>query len=197
MFRLDEIDIVKGLKNEDPNVIKYIYKNYYRMIFKMTKKFGYMVLEPEDIFQEGLTRTIINIRNNKYYAKSTIGTYLYSVCRNICLKEINKKKEINMEVEDSTVDNQLFDEFDFYQRLIELIDSLNQKCKKIIYIRFGLNENHKKSQPSYSSRNIRFEDIALNLEISADNARQRFKRCIEKIRSIAQDDKLLIEHLYN
>jgi len=197
MVRLNEIDLIAGLKNEDPHIIKYVYKKYYRMIHNMTKKFGYLVLQPEDVFQEGVTRTIINIRNNTYYAKSTYSTYLYSICKHICLKEINKKKEVNIEVEGYTTDNQSFDKFDFYQRLIELIDSLDQKCKKIIYIRFGLQDNEKKSLSTYLSRNIKFEDIALILDISAENARQRFKRCIDKIRLIALKDRVFIEHFYN
>ena len=194
MLGYNEKEILEGLKTEDPKIIRYLYKKYFQSIRKMTDRFSNIILEPEDVFQEGLTRTIINIRENKFKGKSTYYTYLFSVCRNICLKEIGKNNEIKMEYEDVPQSESSTDQFDLFNRLFELIGSIEENCRDIIRLRFGLADTKNPILGKGNQNELRFEEIAIKLGLKPDNARQRFKRCLDKLRKMAVNDKDIKEY---
>jgi len=171
--------LVEGILRNDTATIKQIYHGHFGKISSMVNNFKYINLEPDDVFQEGLTRAVINIRKGVFKGDSSFSTYLYSICRNICLKEYNRSKlhttseikEIKDEVED--------DHFDSIQMMLKLKEKLDDNCKAIIDLRFGIGNNGENF-----SAVTRFETIAAKLNISADNARQRFGRCFSKLKKL-------------
>jgi len=64
---------------------------------------------------------------------------------------------------------------------------LDKLCIEIIDLRMGLNS--KKSNDGYKS--LRFNEIAKLLNISHDNARQKFTRCLKKLKDFVMNDKIL------
>jgi RNA polymerase sigma factor (sigma-70 family) len=181
-----EKDLIEGIILNQDWAIREIYKTQYVAIKKMVYTFKNTTLEPEDIFQEGLTRAIMNIRNDKFNRHSTFSTYLNGICRNICLKQLHQKKNIPIP-EEQTPENQ---EEDLYYEMLSLINSikkrLNTNCSEIIDLRFNQNEQPDKSNPK--KKLTGFDEIAGRLNITSDNARQRFKRCLEQLR------KMVFEH---
>lgn len=174
--------LVDGIKKNDPDTIRSIYHEHYQSIKSMVNNFKYISLDPQDVFQEGLTIVVINVRKGSFKGDSNLSTYLYGICRNICLKEYNKKiktteiKDVEQEVEN--------DNFDVIKRMIEVKDLLDEKCKTIIDLRFGIgNEND-------TGRVNRFEKIAVELKITSDTARQRFSRCMIKLKQIMANDSV-------
>lgn len=183
----DDFYIIDGIRNNDSKVIKTIYKNEYGRIKSMALGFKNIRLDPEDIFQEGLTRAILNIRNEKYRGDSTFSTYLYGICRNLCLKEYNRKKPL---LTDSYIDikeSEEMDHFDLLKMISKTKQKLNEECRKILDLRFGLDGNIN------SEEGMRFEDIAIELDINTANARQRFKRCLDKIKALLSENSLFQE----
>jgi len=178
----DQDKIVEGILKNDPQTIKFIYREHFGKISSMVNNFRYISLEPQDVFQEGLTRAVINIRNGTFKGDSSFSTYLYGICRNLCLKEYNRSKllttneigDIKEEIED--------DYFDSIQLMLKLKDKLDDSCKKIINLRFGIGNDN--------SNITRFETIAAKLNISADNARQRFGRCFAKLKKLVVDNPM-------
>ena len=79
-------ELIKGIKINEDWAVGYVYKTQFKTIKKMVYSFRNTILEPEDIFQEGLTRIILNIRKGKFRGESSLSTYFNSICRNICLK---------------------------------------------------------------------------------------------------------------
>jgi len=63
---------------------------------------------------------------------------------------------------------------------------LNTNCREIIDLRFNQDEQSDKSNTR--KKLTGFEEIAGRLNITSDNARQRFKRCLEQLR------KMVFEH---
>lgn len=150
----------------------------------MVKGFKIISLVPDDIFQEGLTRAIINVRNKRFKGDSSFSTYLYGICRNLCLKEYNRQKPLtNKEMKDIG-DETGDDYFEELQMIITLKERLDEQCRKIIDLRFGLLPNEKNS--------TRFDAIARFLGIHADNARQRFRRCFAKLKTMVSQQKAFI-----
>ena len=176
-----EHDIIEGIINNDSRIISLIYKNDYERIKSMVTGFGNIGVTPEDIFQEGLTRAVINIRKGNFKGGSTFSTYLYGICRNLCLKAYNRQAPVSgMEIQDvkEEIQDDYFDELELIVKLKEMLD---EQCIKIIDLRFGITPT--------KDRSTRFEAIAGFLGISADNARQRFRRCFSKLKSIVHNNK--------
>lgn len=155
----------------------------------MVQGFRNIMLEPEDIFQEGLTRAILNVRNGNYKGDSTFSTYLYGICRNLCLKEYNRKKPLLTDSYQDLREEEEMDHFELLQMISKTKQKLSEECKKILDLRFGLGENID------SEEGMRFDDIATNLGINAANARQRFKRCLDKIKTLLYENPLFHELL--
>lgn len=172
--------VIDGILNNDQKVIKLIYKQQFDKIRSMVKNFHHLKLDAEDVFQEGLTRAIINVRKGSFKGGSAFSTYLFSICQNICLKEYHKNKkiqdiELKYLVEVPTEDN-----FDLLQIILTAKNSMDENCRKIIELRFGLNGKEE---------NTRFEKVAEVLGIKPNNARQRFGRCFAKFLELLQQNK--------
>ncbi len=193
--RLDYSDpeILDGIFRNENEVIKHIYKKYFTKIKQMVFTFKHTALYPEDIFQEGLTRAVINIREGKFRGESSFYTYLNSICRNICLKELNLMKGRNDELKEEVADANETN-FEAIVLLLEIRKRLNDGCREILDLRFDLNE--KEDEPQTAPTGCRsFEEIAGLLDLTAANARQRFKRCFDKLRELVMNEPDLNEYI--
>lgn len=182
-------DLLSGiLKNQDW-ALREIYKTQYNPIKRMVYAFRSTRLEPEDIFQEGLTRVILNIRAGKFRGDSSIATYLNSICRNICLKALSQPATATMPIENNPGSHEPGN--DSYYELLGFINKLKKQlgggCREIIDLRFNHQATNPEADPQVHGLSS-FDGIAKKLEITAENARQRFKRCLDRLR------KLVIEH---
>jgi RNA polymerase sigma factor (sigma-70 family) len=185
--KISDDDLIKGILNNDSKTIHQIYVENFEKIKVMVLNFNHIRFDPQDVFQEGLTRAILNVRKSTFKGESKFSTYLYSICRIICLKEYKDNKRYpsneNFELEEKDQDEDNY--FEILQQMIRIKNSLSKKCKEIIDLRFNL--NHSKNN---TNKIRRFENIAIQLGINPDNARQRFKRCLAKLRLLA------LENLY-
>jgi len=176
-------DIVAGILKNDNKTIVMVYKKYMNSIRKLVYGFNRLKLDAEDVFQEGLSRAIVNIRNNKFKGESSFHSYFYAICRNICLKEIKKTKgETDLKhipAEEDTSDK----EWELIQLVLELRNKIDQQCREIIDLRFNILHTYQGRE-----RLTPFEYIAEQLQIQADNARQRFRRCLGKLSEIIYKD---------
>ena len=182
--KFDEWKILSGILNNNDNMIRYIYKSYFPGIKSMVGSFHNLSLDAEDIFQEGLTRAVINVRDQKFNGTSSFYTYLTSICRNICLKELQRSgkkiEAINYTIENVEQDNY---QEELIDRMTAVKNKMDEACKQIIDLRFGLRKSDDlEIVNSDSIENMKFEEIARQLNIEADNARQRFRRCFEKFK---------------
>jgi RNA polymerase sigma factor (sigma-70 family) len=195
--KFSEEELLKGLEHGGGKIISFIYKRNMGAIRNMVKQYSIMVLGADDVIQEGLTRTIMNIRDKKFKGTSSIHTYLYSVCKNICLKEFEKSKMFyTASVGMDLIEEQQNDYYDLLQAVIKIKGQLEQKCVEIIDLRFSMPSVSTLNQIPKGQENptmMPFEEIALKLDILPDNARQRFKRCLEKLIMAVKKEKLIDE----
>ena len=176
-------DIVAGILKNDNKTIVMIYKKYMNSIRKLVYGFSKLKLDAEDVFQEGLSRAIVNIRNGKFKGESSFHSYFYAICRNICLKEINRMP-VETDVKDIPSGEDASDkEWELIQLVLELRNKIDQQCREIIDLRFNIHHKYQGSE-----RLTPFEYIAEQLQIQADNARQRFRRCLGKLTEIFYKD---------
>lgn len=186
--KFSEEKLVIGLERGDGKIISLIYKRNIAGIRNMVNQYSNMILDADDVIQDGLTRTIMNIRDKKFKGASSIHTYLYSICKNICLKEYQKSKIFYPAHSGiDLIDEPQQDYYDLLQAVLKIKEQLEQKCIEIIDLRFSLQKGNQQMMP--------FEEIAKKLDILSDNARQRFKRCLEKLIEAVKEEKL-VEDFY-
>jgi len=184
--KFSEEELLTGLEHGDGKIISFIYKRNLPAMRKMASQYPNMIFEAEDVLQEGMTRMIMNVRSGRFLGKSSIHSYLYSICRNICFKQYAGVTTVSMNdwvPELSEVNDP--DYFDLLQIVIDSKGKLDEKCIEIIDMRFQLND--KKASTSDDNKLMDFEHIAELIGIKADNARQRFSRCLEKLISTVKN----------
>ena len=182
--------MIDGIRNEDPKIIEMLYRKNFSRIKQMVRSFNFRHLEPMDIFQEGLTRAVLNVRNGKFNGTSTFSTYLYGICRFICLKEFNQPVKVVSLIDESgfqTSDNEDVD-YNLILRISSLRLKLEPPCREIIDLRFS-----PAADDENQNRLNDYEAIAKRLGIQADLARQRLKRCLDRLRNLAKNDPAILE----
>jgi hypothetical protein len=98
-----------------------------------------------------------------------------------------RNDEIKQEVADENETN-----FETIALLLEIRKRLNVGCREILDLRFDLNEQPDETQTVPSGCRS-FEEIAGLLDLTAANARQRFKRCFDKLRELVMNEPDLNE----
>ena len=192
--KFTESEILEGVKNNDDKMYRFIYKSYYPGIKSMVLGFHSLMLDADDIFQDGLVAASRNAMEDRFKGDSSFYTYLTSICRNMCYKQLEravKFRPANPNIEISEEPTADFEDLVF--RLTGLKNKMDEKCRQIIELRFGLKSGITgRDNLADSGSNMKFEDLAIVLNIEPDNARQRFKRCLEKLRETVFND-----HVWN
>lgn len=194
-----EARILDGIINQDDKMFRFIYKSYLPHIKSLVYEFHTLVLDADDIFQDGLAAAANNVMENRFHGDCSFKTYLSSICNNICLKQFERANKMKFVQSDPPEKDETEpDKEELIYRLTILKDKMDEKCRQIIDLRFGIadGDNEVNKMPG-SLSNVRFEEIAKVLDIEPDNARQRFKRCLEKLRETVFNDKNWNEILTN
>lgn len=173
-------ELIAGIQKNENKALRSLYKTEYNSIKKMVFAFHNVSLDPEDVFQEGLTRLIINLQSGRFRGDSSLSTYLNSICRNICLKKLSRQGTVSLETgipEPVQEEEHFYDLLEFVSRLKK---ELGENCRAVLDLRFRQSEQENNTQSI--NKLMGFDEIAVHLNISADNARQRFKRCLDQLK---------------
>lgn len=179
--RIKSLDpVISGILDNDQKVIRLIYKNQFDKIKNMVRNFHHLKLDAEDVFQEGLTRAILNVRNGIFKGDSSFSTYLYAICNNVCLKEYQKNRNLMPAEFIDLKEEMAEDNFELLTIILAVKNNMDENCRSIIELRFGLDGKEE---------NVRFEQIADRLGIKAANARKRFGRCFAKFMEMLRQNE--------
>jgi len=87
-------DILEGILKHDQYVLNFVYKKFFKEIrYYITKNNGNEE-DARDIFQEGLIVIYRQIKEEQLKLTCEFNTYLYSICRFMWLKHLNRKKVV-------------------------------------------------------------------------------------------------------
>ncbi|MEZ5105756.1 MAG: sigma-70 family RNA polymerase sigma factor [Draconibacterium sp.] len=130
MIGYSDEQILKGILRHDNLILQYIYKQYYYNINYFIKKNQGSEDDASDIFQEAIIIIYRKIKENDLiFEKSSFKNYLFSVCRLLWLKQLEKKR-----VEKEKLNDSLPFQEDLYD------DNLNEIIEK--NERYGLYQKH-------------------------------------------------------
>lgn len=130
MIVYSDEQILKGILRHDNLILQYIYKQYYYKINYFIKKNQGSEDDASDVFQEAIIVIYRKLKENDLiFEKSSFAGYLFSVCRFLWLKQLEKRRIERERLNDSLP----FQEDLYDENLVELIDK-NE--------RYGLYQKH-------------------------------------------------------
>jgi len=94
MIHYSDEAILEGLRLRSDYIINFTYKEFFPLIKFLVTGNGGEVEDAEDIFQDGIVTLYNKINTNQLVLNSSFKTYIYSVCRNLWLQKLNKRKAV-------------------------------------------------------------------------------------------------------
>jgi RNA polymerase sigma factor (sigma-70 family) len=171
-------DLIKGIRNHDSSILRYVYEFHYPVIEGYITHNQGSREQARDIFQDAMIIIYKKIRSNELELSCKFGTYLYAICKNIWMQERKKflqraEKLRNQPLEvhdpgptdDPLLENHLIDLFNKH------FETLSKDCQKILSMSF----NH------YSVEDIRAAMKYKDLHHTADRKYRCKKSLINRI----------------
>jgi RNA polymerase sigma factor (sigma-70 family) len=136
-----ENQILEGLRNHDPELIRQLYQDCLPLIEKMVINKGGDSSIAKDIFQDALLLIYRKVKQNKLNLSCKLSTYIYSICKNLWIQEYRSNKNY-IKVPSDSLDkvNDPGVESKYEQRIREIYDRhfsrLSRSCQKILKLHF-------------------------------------------------------------
>ena len=143
MVRYSDEALVEGLRLRSDLIIRYLYEEFFPIIKYLVMSNSGSDEDAEDVFQDGLVIIFKQIRAKELELTSSFRTYLYSICRNLWLVKLKKRKKYIHEFSDfedfksSVYDRNHYHEegeiekFRLYQKHFY---TLGDDCKKVLLL---------------------------------------------------------------
>lgn len=138
-------ELLNGILRNDTIVLQSIYKNFYSKINFFIKKNNGDDDDANDIFQEAIIIIYRKLKANDLVLDCTFETYLYSVCRFLWLKHLERRKLEKEKIKDNHEYNEdIYD--DNLEKVVDLNDryrlfqkhfaNLGKDCQKVLQLYF-------------------------------------------------------------
>lgn len=183
MNNYSSIDLLNGIRRNDTIVLQYIYKNFYSNINFFIKKNSGDDDDANDIFQEAIIIIYRKLKANELELECSFETYLYSVCRFLWLKQLDKRKVEKEKIKDNHEYND-----DIYDDSLEKITDLNERYRLYQKHFTNLGKDCQKVLQLYFDK-VPLKNIAQIMGFKSEKyAKKRKFKCKEYlIKSIKQD----------
>ena len=183
MIDYSNLDLLNGIRRNDTIVLQYIYKNFYSKINFFIKKNSGDDDDANDVFQEAIIIIFRKLKANELVLDCTFETYLYSVCRFLWLKQLDKRKIEKEKIKD----NHDYRE-DLYDDGLEKVADLNERYRLYQKHFINLGKDCQKILQLYFDK-VPLKNIAQIMGFKSEKyAKKRKFKCKEYlIKSIKQD----------
>ena len=178
---VDNSFYLDALMNSNTKVIKTIYSdNFYKVRAFVLKNKGQQQ-DAEDIFQKALMQLTVRYKKEKFIINTSFEAYLFTVCKNLWRRELNKSKlkvtnkefiepkDDNEDIALATLEQKRWDLFN------DCLEMISENCKQILKLFFA--------KTSYAKM---VEQFGYNSETVA---RQRVFKCKTKLKELVRKDK--------
>lgn len=188
-------ELLRGILRNNNIVLKHIYKSYYHKINAFVCNNNGDNNDANDVFQEAIIIIYRKLKEQNLTLEScAFETYLYSVCRLLWLKQLEKKKnsivnvydihEYSDVIHDDGI-NEIAQKNEKYKLFQDHFKKLGKDCQKILQLFFD---------------KVPLKQVAEIMGLTSENyAKKRKHQCKEYlVRSIKQDTeyKNIIENDY-
>lgn len=159
--------------------LRHVYKAYFNVIKNYILKNQGTIDDAADIFQDTIIAWYDMVQDGTFKRESSILTFLYSVARNIWLKELRKspKKELTIislnELGETLGDLPMNNAMGEVRVLRRVMDELGENCKEIL--------------ASFYFRKLSMKDIMTTFSLGSEQAAKTKKyRCMQQLIKLFQ-----------
>ena len=183
MIDYTNLDLLNGILRNDTIILQFIYKNFYSKINFFIKKNSGDDDDANDVFQEAIIIIYRKLNANELVLDCTFETYLYSVCRFLWLKQLDKRKIEKEKIKDNHDYNE-----DIYDDGLDKVADLNERYKLYQKHFINLGKDCQKVLQLYFDK-VPLKSIAQIMGFKSEKyAKKRKFKCKEYlIKSIKQD----------
>ena len=139
MQELTAQEILSGLRMKDGKVLDFIYDNYFYRIQAFINRNSGSDEDAQDVFQDAILVIFQKLRKEEIVLNCSFGTYLYSICRLLWLKQLKMKSQRKAFIEESEETVKLDDTLDIiheknerYNLYLDHFNKLSYNCQKIL-----------------------------------------------------------------
>ena len=183
MIHYSDEAIVEGLRLRSDYIINFIYKDFFPLIRFFVVENGGIEEDAEDIFQDGIIIIYNKIIQNQLTLTSSFKTYMYSVCRNLWLQKLNKRKAIFDKLTD------VEEYIDLPKNVLTEATARETEMHRIIQIHFLSLLEDCQNVLKLFSKNIPLREIAAIMGYKTEKyAKTRKYICKEELKKRIADD---------
>ena len=134
---VEEDQLIEGLRMKDERLLKLIYRQHYQMITNMVINNGGSLQEAKDVYQDAVIVLYEKLQDEQFELRCRIKTFLYSVSRNIWLKQLKARRKFEGDLVDAAeLEEPLWQEpvdtEDQYQAMNLAMELLGEPCSTIM-----------------------------------------------------------------
>lgn len=172
---------LNALLRGDSDQINDIYQENFPKIRAFICKNNGHEADAEDIFQKALVQLVVRYRKEKFVITSSFEAYLFTACKNLWRRELNKRK--NQVTIDEFIEpmNEAQDlamatlEQKRWELFKEVLESISENCKKVLTLFFA---------------KVTYKNIVDEMQYNSETvARQRVFKCKAKLTELIQKDQ--------
>lgn len=180
--RVSDAELIARLRKgtvEEDQALRTIYRTCYPTVAGFVLRNSGDAGDARDVFQDGVIVLYRNIKQGRFNGESTLGTYLFSICRFLWLKQLRRKGREPVEVmdEDATHEppvGQLLDD-ERRNTVLALFARLGEACRQMLTLSFY--------------ENLDMTEIAARTGFKDEqNARNKKFKCMKALRELLAAD---------
>ncbi|MFA8433922.1 MAG: RNA polymerase sigma factor [Marinifilaceae bacterium] len=130
--------ILEGISRSNNDVLKYVYSKFYPSIRNFIENNNGNEEDARDLFQEAIIVIYRKMKKEPLVLNCNFKTYIYSVCKLLWLKQLEKRRQNNEVSDDSLLDNRLdevtqnWEETERYRLYQKHFLRLGDDCQKVL-----------------------------------------------------------------
>ncbi len=166
---MKDAEILQRIERGDERALDYLYRRHYRMMVRYIIKNNGTEEEAKDVYQDALIVFWEKVRQGQFTLTAKISTYLYSVCKNLWHKELERKARHSGDMrEDSDDSYQHLEKQERMTAIRSCITALGDTCQKVLMY--------------YYFDRLSMQDIAEKLGFAnADTAKSKKYKCKQEL----------------
>lgn len=177
---INNTSFLDSLCTNNSKGIEIIYRNVFPKVLKFILQNKGQQVDAEDIFQKALIQITVRYRREPFEIKSSFDAYLFTACKNLWRRELNKSKTrvtddgiLELMSEDKDIALGILEQ-ERWELFTEKLAMLSENCKKVLEKFFA---------------KVSYERIVKDLGYSSETvARQRVFKCKKKLMQTITDD---------
>ncbi|MFK7971981.1 MAG: RNA polymerase sigma factor [Bacteroidia bacterium] len=181
-YKKDNAIIIQMIKKggiSESKAIALLIRQNKSKVTSLIKKYKASKMEAQDVFIEGITEVVFNIKNERFRNDCAISTYLSKICRLIWFQKFRSKKVLHFhqeEFDQSALSLQFHLEYSNQSEVLNsILDQIGGDCKKVLTSwAEGFKMKEIQQKMAYAS-----PQVAMNKK----------NKCLNKLRELIQSNK--------